>query len=163
MASDPPADLALSPIYGQARSVREWLTTFHLLLLVLDPYTNESSWVLPVAQRVVKTLEESDCRVAYLLTASADDCRRFLGPLAEDTLTFADPDRAAVKALGLERLPAVVHLAMDGTVGGAAEGWHPAEWRRVTHSLARTLQWAAPRMPAPKDPGPFTGTPALSA
>ena len=85
----------------------------------------------------------------------------FLGPWAEQMLTFADPDREAVKAFGLERLPALVHLGIDGTIAGAAEGWRPAEWRAVTDRLAKMMSWRAPAIPSPRDPAPFAGTPAL--
>lgn len=162
MASDPPSDLVLSPINGTARTVEQWLTMFHLVVIVLDPYTNESSWILPTASRVMATFEEADCRVALLVTAGADDCRRFLGPMADRVLTFADPDRVAVKGLGLSRLPAIVHLAMDGTIVNAAEGWHPAQWRIVTDVLAKKMHWSAPAMPTAADPGPFEGSPALA-
>ncbi len=162
MAKDPSADLVLTPINGSGRTVSQWLTTFHLLVIVLDPYTNESAWILPTASRIIKTFEQADCRVALLLTADDRDCRRFLGPIADEVLTFADAGRVAVKELGLERLPALVHLAMDGTVAASAEGWRPLEWRHVTHSLAKKLMWTAPVMPAVSDPGPFEGSPALS-
>ena len=84
----------------------------------------------------------------------------FLGPWAEQMLTFADPDREAVKAFGLERLPALVHLGIDGTIVGAAEGWKPAEWRAVTDRLAKMMSWRAPAIPSPRDPAPFVWTPA---
>src|SRR5438874_8904444 len=125
MATDPPADLKLEPLNGSPRSVREWLTTFHLLLVVLDPYTNESSWVLPVAERIMHTFEQADCRVAWLVAADKDDCVRFLGPLAQEILTFADPNRVAIRGLGLARLPAIVHLDLSGAVVNSAEGWSP--------------------------------------
>ena len=160
--TDPSPDIVLTPINGQGRTVEEWLTTFHLLLLVLDPYTNESAWVFPVAQRVAKTFSEADVRVAWLVTADAADARRFLGPWADDFLTFADPDRTAVKGLGLERLPAIVHLGIDGRLAAAAQGWNPETWRRVTEPLAVTMRWTEPVLGMPQDPGPFEGSPALS-
>ncbi|MEA3077569.1 MAG: hypothetical protein QOF60_2477 [Actinomycetota bacterium] len=162
MASDPPSDLVLSPINGTARTMEQWLTMFHLVVIVLDPYTNESSWILPTASRVIQTFEQADCRLALLLTASAADCRRFLGPMADQVLTFADPDRAAVKAFGLSRLPAIIHVAMDGTIVNAAEGWHPAQWRTLTEALAKKMSWSAPSIPTAADPGPFEGSPALA-
>ncbi|HEX2849659.1 MAG TPA: hypothetical protein VHN98_03865 [Acidimicrobiales bacterium] len=160
MASNPAQDLVLTPVNGTGKTVEQWLTTFNLLLIVLDPYTNESAWILQTALRIVKTFEQADCRVAFLVTADAEDCRRFLGPWADEVLTFADADRTAVKSLGLERLPAIVHLAMDGTVVGASEGWKPLEWRAVTENLARMMKWSAPVIPLTKDPGPFVGSPA---
>ncbi|MDQ1374220.1 MAG: hypothetical protein QOJ09_1558 [Actinomycetota bacterium] len=162
MASNPPPDLVLAPINGDPKTVREWLTTFHLAFVVLDPYTYESAWLLETAGRVLKTFEQSDARTAFLLTCTAPEARAFLGPWAEDLLTFADPDRTAVKALGLQHLPAFVHLAMDGTIYNAAEGWNPMEWRKVADDLARVTAWKAPAIPQPGDPGPYEGTPALA-
>lgn len=150
----------LTPVNGTGKTVEQLLTMFNLLLIVLDPYTNESAWILPTALRIVKTFEQADCRVAFLVTADADDCRRFLGPWADSVLTFADDERSAVKSLGLERLPAIVHLAMDGSVVNASEGWDPHGWRNVTETLAKIMQWSAPVIPLSKDPGPFVGSPA---
>lgn len=161
MATNPPSDLTLTPINGAGRSVAQLLTTFHLCFVALDPFTNESAWILPTAARILQTFEQADVRVAWLVTATPAECRMFLGPWAREILTFADPDRTAVKAFGLERLPAIVHLAMDGTVVNAAEGWSPPAWKRVTDHLAKITAWRAPSLPAPADPGPFEGTPAL--
>jgi len=40
---NPSLDITLSPLVGEAKTLRQWLTTFHLGTVVLDPYTNESS------------------------------------------------------------------------------------------------------------------------
>ena len=162
MPRDPAPDLKLTPINGQPRTVREWLTSFHLLLIVLDPYTNESSWVLPVAERIIHTFEQADCRVSWLVAADPTDCRRFLGPMANEVLTFADPDREAIKGFGLERLPAIIHLGIDGTVVNSAEGWAAPTWQRVVDHLGKVMSWSAPVLGLAKDPGPFSGTPALA-
>lgn len=161
MATDPSGDLLLTPVGGKGRTVSQWLTTFHLLVIALDPFTNESAWILPTASRIIKTFEQSDCRVALLVAADDRDCRRFLGPITDEVLTFADPARDAIKGFGFEHLPAIVHLAMDGTVVNAAEGWQPTQWRQVTEPLSRLLRWSTPSIPVPKDPGPFEGSPAL--
>ncbi len=161
VATDPPPDLVLAPLLGQSRTVAEWLTMFHMLLIVLDPYTEESSWILPAARRIIGTFEQADCRVAILIAADERDARQFLGPLAVETLTFPDPDRTAVKALGLERLPAIVHLDLACSVVGAAEGWNPSEWRTVCNRLGSMMAWSAPAIPLERDPGPFAGSPAL--
>ena len=71
--------------------LEEWLTTFHLATVVLDPYTNESSWILPTATRILEGLRGSDARVNFLVTADDDDARAFLGPLVEQFLVFTDP------------------------------------------------------------------------
>jgi hypothetical protein len=150
----------LAPINGDPKTVREWLTTFHLAIVFLDPYTYESAWLLETAGRILKTFEQSDARTAFLLTCSERDARGFLGPWAEDVLTFADPDRVAVRGFGIEHMPAFVHVAMDVTIYNATEGWHPLEWRKVADDLARVTGWKAPAIPLPGDPGPYEGTPA---
>ena len=122
MATDPPADLTLAPINGEPRSLDDWLTTFQLAAVVLDPFTNESAWLLETAGRVLLHFTGADCRVAFVVTASADEARQFLGPWVDKILTFADPDRAFVKALGLNEVPAFVHIRGDRKVVGAAEG-----------------------------------------
>lgn len=163
MASDPPADLALAPLTGEARTVREWLTVFHLALFVIDPYTNESSWLLDACSRVMAAFGGADVRVAWLVTSDADGARSFLGPLADRFLTLCDPDRAAVKALGLERLPAFVVIRQDGSVLGTAEGWRAEQWRDLCGELAELCSWRAPDLPHPRDPAPFAGTAALAS
>jgi hypothetical protein len=162
VAKDPPADLVLTPLGGEGRPLSEWLTTFHLATVALDPYTNESAWILTTAVRILEGLRGSDARVNLLVTAPEDDVRMFLGPLITQFLVFVDDDRAAVKALGLESLPAFVFIRVDGTVPAAAEGWNPAEWRAVAATIASTTAWEAPDIPLVGDPGPFHGTPALA-
>ena len=100
-----PNELHLTPVtadgLGQARPIMDWLTTFHLASVVLDPYTNESSWVLRAATRVLEQFRSSHARINFVVTAGADDARAFLGPLADQFLVFCDADRSAVKAMGL--------------------------------------------------------------
>ena len=113
MAVTPSPDLLLEPLSLEndgfpARTLSEWLTTFHLVSVVLDPYTNESSWILKTAARVLRSFGDSAARTSLIVTASADEARSFLGPLAKEFLVFTDPDRAAVKAFGLTTLPAFV-------------------------------------------------------
>jgi hypothetical protein len=162
VAKDPPADLVLTSLGGKARPLPEWLTTFHLATVALDPYTNESAWILPTATRILEGLRGSDARVNLLVTAPADDARAFLGPLVRQFLVFVDDDRSAVKALGLEMLPAFVFIRVDSTVPASAEGWNPAQWRDVAETIATTTAWQPPDIPMIGDPGPFHGTPALA-
>jgi hypothetical protein len=129
--------------------------------VVLDPYTNESSWILETAARVLRGFRGAAVRVNFIITCSPEEAKQFLGPLAEEFLVFCDPDRSVVKGLGLSMLPAFVFVRIDGTVEAVAEGWHPAEWRAVAESLATTNAWSKPTIPAPGDPSPFEGTPAL--
>jgi hypothetical protein len=114
MATDPPADLLLTPIKGDARTVAQWVTTFHLALIVVDPFTYESAWLLDEGGRILSTFSAADVRVGWLVTGTADEARQFLGPWARELLTFVDPEREAVKALGLETLPAWVHDDIAG-------------------------------------------------
>jgi hypothetical protein len=160
VATDPPADLTLAPINGEARTIAEWVTTFQLAVVVLDPFTNESAWLIDTAGRLLTHFREADCRVAFIVTGTADDARQFLGPWTETVLTFADPERATVKALGLNELPAFVQIRGDLHVAAAAEGWDPQEWHQVALSLADNMSWSAPLVPAQGDPSPYAGSAA---
>ena len=55
MATNPPPDLVLSALNGRSHSVREWLTTFHLLFVALDT-RDPSGWIVPIARRVLYDL-----------------------------------------------------------------------------------------------------------
>ena len=159
MATNPPPDLMLSSINGRARTVRQWLVTFHLLFVAVDPESDRSAWIVPTAARVLTGYEQADCRVAWLVAGTPADARRFLGRWATEILTFSDPDLDVVRAFGLGSLPAIVHVGMDGSVVNAVEGWDPAEWRRLTSELSRIVSWSRPVIPLPSDPGPFPGAP----
>jgi hypothetical protein len=161
MATNPPGALVLTPLHGDPRSLDEWLTTFHLASVVLDPYTNQSSWILPTAQRVLHAFQGGAARVNFIITCTPEEAQQFLGPLAQEFLVFCDPDRTVVKALGLQSLPAFVFIRLDGTVAASAEGWNPAEWRIVAKEIATTTAWSSPTIPDAGDPSPFEGTPAV--
>lgn len=159
MATDPASDLVLAPVTGPARTVREWLTTFHLLFVAIDPGQARSSWIVPTANRILSDYDQADCRVAWLVAGDADDARRVLGKRAKEILTFVDPDFTAVRGFGLTTLPAIVHLGIDGRVINAVEGWDPPAWRALTVELSRVVDWSRPLIPGPNDPGAFAGTP----
>ncbi|WP_420450176.1 hypothetical protein [Ilumatobacter sp.] len=139
----------------------EWLTTFHLASVVLDPYTNESSWILRTASRVLEEFRGCDVRINMVVTAGADDTARFLGPLTDRFLVFCDPERKVVRAMGLETLPAFVLTRVDGVVDAAAEGWDPDAWEKVADAIATITKWSSIELPAPGDPVAFRGSPAL--
>ena len=162
MASNPSLDLTLTPVQGEGRTLEQWLTTFHLVSVVVDPYTNESAWILDTAARVMRDFTDAAVQGELGGGGYRRDAREFLGPLADEFLTFADPERAYVKALGLERLPAFVFLRVDGVVAGAAEGWNPMEWREVAEAVAATTAWTRALIPAPGDPQAYAGTLALA-
>ena len=162
VAANPPSELILTPLTGKGFPVSAYLVQTHLLVVALDPFTNEAAWLLNTAVRVLETFEQADCRVAFLMTgADADESRQFLGPHAREILTFPDATRSITKAFGLERVPAIFHIGSDGKVVNAAEGWNPDTWQVVTDELARMMRWTGPVLPNAKDPGPFAGTPAL--
>lgn len=160
MAAQVPADTPLKALDDQVRTVGQWTTTFHLALVVLDPYTYESSWIIETAARVLRVFAEADCRTAFVVTADDDGAKKFLGPFTDEFLVFADADRALVQAMELETLPAFVHLNQAGTVEGCAQGWEPEQWRAVSEGLASVMSWRRPEIPVASDPVPFTGTPA---
>lgn len=167
MATKLPSDLELAPLApagsagkATARPLGEWLTTFHLAAVVLDPYTNESSWVLKTAVRILEGFRGSHARVAFVVTADIADTRRFLGPLTEQFLAFTDPTRAFVKAAGLQTLPAFVFVRVDGEVVASSEGWNPEGWTAVADAISDTTSWSSPTIPMPGDPHAFAGAPA---
>lgn len=160
-----PADLVLTPLHkgalGTARPVMEWLTTFHLASVVLDPYTNESSWILRTAMRVLTEFRDCDVRINLIVTAGPADTKEFLGPLADRILVFCDPERRAVKAMQLQEIPAFVLTRVDGVVESKAEGWNPDAWEAVCDDIARLTKWTSIELPGAGDPVPFHGSPAL--
>ena len=166
MASTVSPDLILEPLSLEAegfpaRPLGEWLTTFHLASVVLDPFTNESSWILKSAARILHAFAGAAVRTNLIVTAEADDARAFLGPLTKEFLVFTDPKRDVVRGLGLTSLPAFVFIQSDGTVPARAEGWNPVEWRAVARTIADVTAWSSPTIPTAADPAPFSGTPAL--
>lgn len=161
VTTDVASNLELTPLSGRSRTIAEWTTNFHLALVVLDPYTLESSWILDTATRILERYAEADVRIAFLVTASVDEAKQFLGPLAERFLVFADPERSAVKAFALESLPAFVHVNQHHQVEASAEGWNPEQWRAVAANLSDRMGWTIPIIPENRDPSPFEGSPAL--
>ena len=160
MAQQVSGAVKLTALGGEARTLEEWLTNFQLVVVVLDPYTHESAWLLETAGRILNNFQDADCRAGWVVTADERDARRFLGPWAESLLTFTDPARGLVAALELGELPALVHIRQDLTVLGVAEGWDPPQWRAIAENLARAMSWSHPNVPEPGDPGPFKGSPA---
>lgn len=157
--AEAPADLVLDSLRGEGYPLRDWLTSYPMLLVALDPYTHESAWILETAGRYLDHFSPSDIRVGWLATTDDDGCRQFLGPWAERFLTFPDPDREAVIALGVDRLPALIHIRADRFVE-VADGWDPHAWREIAGRLAEILAWTKLILPRPGDPTPFLGTPA---
>lgn len=154
------ADLTLHPHGGESLSIADQVTMFHLVAVVLDPYTYESSWILETAGRILDEFKGADCRTAWIVTADEDDASAFLGPWEQRLLTFCDPERELVAGLGVEQIPALVHIGNDLSVIGLADGWDPAEWRPITDNLAKMMSWSRPLFPKPGDPTAFEGSAA---
>ena len=155
------ADLALelTPLDGESRTLGDYMTTFPLVPVVLDPYTNESAWILDTAHRVLTHFKGAGCRPCWIVTCPVDDAKTYLGPYAEEFLSFADPARTVAKALGVEEAPALLLVRQDGATIAKAEGWNSDEWRAVTEAIAELTHWSRPPMPADGDPGTYSGTP----
>ena len=155
-------DTKLTAVGGRSATLAEWTTTFQLLTVVIDPYTQQSAWLLETAGRYLSHFRDADCRVAWTVTAPEQDATRFLGPWAEEFLTFADPNRDLVGTLGLERLPALAYIRQDLAVIGTAEGWDPEAWEHIGALVGKVNSWSHPKLPAAGDPGAFAGSPARS-
>ncbi|MGH9117298.1 MAG: hypothetical protein ACRD0A_05325 [Acidimicrobiales bacterium] len=163
MATDPPASLTLTPLAGEPRPLADWVTQFHLVVVVLDPFTYESAWLIETAGRILTQYSAADCRVGWVVAGTADQAREFLGPWSERLLTFADPDRTLSTACAVDTLPALLHFNTAGRLEGAAEGWSPDAWRKVTDRLSRLMSWSRPLIPVAGDPAPYEGAPAAGS
>ena len=116
MPTDPAGDVTLTHLSGAALPLDDWLTTFHLCVVVLDPYEYESAWLLDTAGRILDVFRQADVRVGFVVTADPADARQFVGPWADSLFVLCDPEKAFVRSLQLETLPALVHLGIDGTL-----------------------------------------------
>ena len=152
-------DVELAPLGAEPRPLREWLTTFPLAPVILDPYTNESAWILHTARRILVTYAGAGCRGCWVVACGPDDARRFLGPYAQELLTFADPERQVPVALGLSALPAFTLVQQDGSLTAAAQGWNPAEWRTVADAISDLTERRRPVIGDGQDPPAYPGTP----
>lgn len=153
-------DVELHPVGGRPVSLADQTQLFHLVTVVIDPYTDQSAWLLETAAGIMAELREADCRVAWLVTAVEQDALTFLGPHAHEFLTFVDPEREVVAAIGVEQIPALVVVGTNQELVGLANGWEPSEWKAITDDLARVLHWHRPPYSKPGEPVPFAGSPA---
>lgn len=158
-AVTPPAEVELKPLGGEPLTLARQTRLFQLMAVVLDPYTEESSWILRTAAWILEEFAEADCRTAWIMTCGEADARTFLGPYAEQFLTFCDEDRSVATALGVSAIPALVAVGTDGEVIASADGWDPPAWRQVTDEMSRILAWHRPVFPRAVDPVPFPGSP----
>jgi hypothetical protein len=156
VAQDPDPAVELTTLRGVTKTLDDWTTSFHLALIVL-PGRPEASPYVRLGRRIADVFGGSDTRCAFLVAGPERIARRVLGPDADRYLVFLDPDGLAVKSLGLARVPAFVHIRLDATLAGAAEGWDPAKWDEVAGGLAKAMAWTKPLIPAPGDPPPYEG------
>ncbi len=161
MIISPSLDTQLQPLNGKPRPLEQWLTTFHLATIVLDPYTNESAWILPTAVRIFRQFAGASVRTNFVITATPKEAREFLGPYAEEFLVFCDPARVFVKQLGATELPAFVYIQIDGSIPVSAQGWNAKAWNGVAEHIANAVSWSKPSIPVAGDPATFKGSPAL--
>jgi hypothetical protein len=161
VATNPDPALPLTSITGVTRTLDDWATVFNLAIVLLPPRVEAAAWV-PVIDRIYATFGDSDVRTTVCVAANESIARRILGDAADRWLTFCDPDGALASSLGLERLPAFVHLRQDTSLVNVAQGWSPSEWQRVADELAKRQHWTSPQIADPTNPRPTPGW-ALSA
>jgi hypothetical protein len=162
MAKNPDPTLPLTTITGTTRTLDDWTTMFHMVFVVLPDRLEGAQWV-PVAERIFATFGDSDAKVAFLVPGTAPMANRLLEHASDKYSVFLDPDREVIASLGLERLPALVHLRQDTALANVAEGWDPQEWQRVVRAIGAALAWTHPEVARPGDPAPTPGWPALPA
>ena len=155
----PDPNIALRRLGGSSRSLSEWVTTFHLLLVVIDPYTHESSWIVETAGRILRSFKGADCRGAWMVLGGEENSKEFLGPWATEILTFVDPDLSFVRGIQLDKTPALLHFDQSPQLVGSAEGWNPSDWKEIASNLADAMSWSKPIIPNSEDPSPYEGVP----
>lgn len=143
VAQNPDPNLQLANLSGKTRSLDDWLTVFHLAAVMVPPRL-EASAFNPVIERIFATLGDADVRATIWVPGPASMARRILGDLADRYLVWCDPDAALAKSLGLERLPAFVHLRQDTSLVAAAQGWSVSEWQKVADGIAKAQHWTSP-------------------
>jgi hypothetical protein len=156
MAQDPDLTVELTTARGVTRTLDDWTTSFHLAATVL-PGRPEAASYERIGKRIADVLGGSDCRPAFVVVGNERAARRVLGSTIDEYLCFLDPDGAFIKSVGLAKLPAFVHIRVDGTLAGVAEGWNPTAWSDAVERLAKEMAWSRPLIPAPGDPPPFAG------
>jgi hypothetical protein len=161
VAQNPDPQLALTSLSGTTRTLDDWTTVFNLALVVL-PDRPEGRAFVPVIERIFATFGDSDVRTVVCVPSTAAVARRILGDAADRWLVFVDPEAALATSLGLERLPAFVHLRQDATLVTAAQGWSPTEWQKVADQVAKSQHWTSPQVAGRNDPPPGPGWPIAS-
>jgi hypothetical protein len=161
VAQNPNPLLTITSYAGVTRTLDDWATVFNLAIIVL-PDRPEGAAFVPVVDRIFATFGDSDVRTIICVPTTPAITKRILGDDAERWLVWCDADRTFVEGLGLERLPAFVHLRQDTTLVNAAQGWSPTEWQRVADEIAKHEHWTSPIVAGRGDPAPTSGWPIAS-
>ena len=161
MAQNPNPQVAITSYKGVTRTLDDWATVFNLAVVVL-PDRPEGAWFVSVIDRIFATFGDSDVRTIVCVPTTAPIAKRILGDAVDRWLVWCDADRAFVESLGLERLPAFLHLRQDTTLVTAAQGWSPTEWQRVADEIAKHAHWTSPVVSGRDDPAPTPGWPIAS-
>ena len=161
VAQNPNPQLALTSYKGVTRTLDDWATVFNLAIVLL-PDRPEAAAFVPVVERIFATFGDSDVRTIVCIPSTAAITKRILGADVDRWLVWCDPDGALPASLGLERLPAFVHLRQDTTLVTAAQGWSPTEWQKVSDEIARHEHWTSPVVSGRGDPAPTPGWPIAS-
>jgi len=161
MAQNPNPQLSITSYKGVTRTLDDWATVFNLAIIVL-PDRPEGATFVPVIDRIFRTFGDSDVRTIVCVPTTPAITARILGDDVTRWLVWCDPDRTFVEGLGLERLPAFVHLRQDTTLVAAAQGWSPTEWQRVADEIAKHEHWTSPVVSGPGNPAPTPGWPIAS-
>ncbi len=159
MAQNPDPSLPVTSLKGATRPLDDWSTMFHLVAVVLPDRPEGAGWI-DVADQISSVIGDADCRVVLCVTGTPAITRRVVGDAVDRYLVLVDPDRSLVGSLGLERLPAIVHLRQDTTLVDSAEGWDPEEWQRVVDGVAAAMRWSVPPLGGPGTPRATAGWPA---
>ena len=125
----------VGPWRGAWGPLGEWLTNFQRAVVALDPNTNESSWVLDTAARILRTLAEADVRVAWLVAADAD-----LDAAVEDPVTRVEWGEGKAEVLAGERLEVRIERARADDAD--AEGADPRVITVTAHGEGLAARFA---------------------
>jgi hypothetical protein len=159
VAKNPDPLLPITSYAGRTRTLDDWATVFNLAIVVL-PDRPEGAGFVPIIERIFGTFGDSDVRTIICVPTTPAIAKRIVGSHIDDWLVWCDPERAFVDSLGLERLPAFVHLRQDTTLVATAEGWDPREWQRVAREVGKAMAWTVPEVTGAGDPPAAAGWPA---
>lgn len=162
VAKNPDPNLQIADIKGTTRSLDDWLTVFGLAAVMLPPRL-EAQVFTPVIERIFATFGDADVRAVIWVPGPASMAERILGDLAHEYLVWCDPDHGLASSLGLERLPAFVHLRQDTSLVAAAQGFSVSEWQKVADGIAKAQHWTSPVLSGIKRCPPATPGWALTA